>query len=249
MQQWNVSLQRETVQGLVVTAAYVGSKGTKLAIQRELNPAIFGPGATTANINQRRVYAPKFGTIADYESNGFSTYHSMQLSLNKRFAHGYTILANYTWAKSIDNDSLDTAGAVQNTFDLRSEKALSDFDIRHRFVTSFLWEIPTVKKGHSDAQPRTAFQRGQRAGPRVVGRRVAAAQSGRQPVPGHWQVARSTDRPILQSGGLCATHAGHVRQQRPQYADGSWIGESGCVVIQDVHSARVDETAVSRGIL
>jgi len=65
----------------------------------------------------------------------------MQLSLNKRFSHGYTILANYTWAKSIDNDSLDTAGAVQNSLNLRPEKALSDFDIRHRFVTSFLWEI------------------------------------------------------------------------------------------------------------
>ncbi len=147
MQQWNFSIQRETVQGIVVTAAYVGSKGDRLPIQRELDPAIFGPGATTANINQRRIYAPNYSTIADYESNGFSTYDSMQLSVNKRFAHGYTILANYTWAKSIDNDSLDTAGAVQNSFDLRSEKALSDFDIRHRFVTSFLWEIPSVKQG------------------------------------------------------------------------------------------------------
>jgi hypothetical protein len=147
MQQWNVSVQRETVQGLVVTGAYVGSKGTKLPIQRELNPAIFGPGATTANTNQRRLYAPAYSTIADYESNGFSTYHSMQLSLNKRFAHGYTILANYTWAKSIDNDSTDTAGAVQNPLNLRPEKSLSDFDVRHRFVTSFLWEIPTLRKG------------------------------------------------------------------------------------------------------
>jgi hypothetical protein len=147
MQQWNLSVQRETAQGIVVTAAYVGSKGTKLPIQRELNPAIFGPGATTANTNQRRIYAPAYSTIADYESNGFSTYHSMQLSLNKRFSHGYTILANYTWAKSIDNDSLDTAGAIQNSLDLRPEKSLSDFDIRHRFVASFLWEIPSLKRG------------------------------------------------------------------------------------------------------
>jgi hypothetical protein len=147
MQQWNLSAQRETVQGIVVTAAYVGSKGTKLPMQRELNPAIFVPGATTANTNQRRIYAPYYSTIADYEANGFSTYHSMQLSLNKRFAHGYTVLANYTWAKSIDNDSLDTAGAIQNSLDLRPEKSLSDFDVRHRFVASFLWEIPSLKRG------------------------------------------------------------------------------------------------------
>ena len=146
MQQWNLNIQRETLHGIVVTAGYVGSKGTRLPVQRELNPAVFGPGATAANVNQRRIYAPDFASIADYEANGFSNYHSLQLTLNKRFSHGYTILANYTWAKSIDNVSLDTAGAIQNSMDLRSEKALSDFDVRHRFVMSFLWEIPSVRK-------------------------------------------------------------------------------------------------------
>ncbi len=147
MQQWNFNIQQETLHGIVVTGAYVGSKGTKLPMQRELNPAIFGPGATTGNVNQRRVYAPDYGSIAEYESNGFSTYHSLQLTLNKRFSRGYSILANYTWAKSIDNISLDTTGAVQNTFDLRSEKGLSDFDVRKRFVSSFLWELPSPNKG------------------------------------------------------------------------------------------------------
>jgi hypothetical protein len=147
MQQWNFNIQQETLHGIVVTAAYVGSKGTRLPMQREINPAIFGPGATTGNVNQRRIYAPDYASIANYESNGLSTYNSLQLTLNKRFSHGYSILANYTWAKSIDNLSIDTAGAVQNPFDLRSEKALSDFDTRRRFVTSFLWEIPSPKKG------------------------------------------------------------------------------------------------------
>jgi hypothetical protein len=147
MQQWNLNIQRETVQGIVVTAGYVGSKGNKLSMQRELNPAIFGPGATTANINQRRIYAPYYAGVAEYESNGFSTYHSLQLTLNKRFSHGYTVLANYTYSKSIDNVSLDTAGAVQDSQHLQPEKALSDFDLRQRFNASFLWELPSVRKG------------------------------------------------------------------------------------------------------
>jgi hypothetical protein len=147
MQQWNFSLQRETFQGIVVTGAYVGSKGTRLPIQRQINPALFATGATTANIDQRRVYAPDFGNIPNYESGGFSTYHSMQLSLNKRFSHGYSVLANYTWSKSIDNVSTDTQGAVQDSTNLTPEKARSDFDVRHRFVTSFLWEIPSPKAG------------------------------------------------------------------------------------------------------
>jgi hypothetical protein len=147
MQQWNLSVQRETFQGIVLTGAYVGSKGTRLPIQRQINPAVFGPGATTANIDQRRIYAPAFGNIASYESGGFSTYHSMQLSLNKRFSHHYTVLANYTWSKSIDNVSTDTQGAIQDSMNLQPEKARSDFDVRHRFVTSFLWELPSPKAG------------------------------------------------------------------------------------------------------
>jgi hypothetical protein len=147
MQQWNLSVQRETVQGIVVTGAYVGSKGTRLPVQRNINPAIFNSTATTANIDARRIYAPAFGNIASYESGGFSTYHSMQLSLNKRFSRGYTLLANYTWSKSIDNVSTDTAGAVQDSLNLRPEKARSDFDVRQRFVASFLWEIPSPKAG------------------------------------------------------------------------------------------------------
>ena len=112
-----------------------------------MNPAIFRAGATAANVDQRRPYAPDFGSIANYEPNGFSTYNSLQLTLNKRFSRGYTVLANYTWAKSIDNVSTDTQGAVQDAFNLTPEKALSDVDYRRRFVTSFLWELPAPKHG------------------------------------------------------------------------------------------------------
>lgn len=146
MQQWNVNLQRETLQGIVVTAGYVGSKGTRLPMQRELNQAAFAPGATAGNVDQRRPYGPNFGSIASYESNGFSTYHSLQLTLNKRFSRGYTVLANYTWAKSLDNVSVDTMGAIQNSLNLKPEKARSDFDIRRRFVASFLWELPSPRE-------------------------------------------------------------------------------------------------------
>lgn len=142
MQQWNFNVQRETVQQIVVTGAYVGSKGTRLPMQRQLNPAVYAPGATIGNIDQRRIYQG-FGNIAEYETNGFSNYHALQITLNKRFSRGYTLLANYTWSKSIDNVSTDTAGAVQDSTNLKPEKALSDFDVRHRFVSSFLWQIPS----------------------------------------------------------------------------------------------------------
>ncbi|MCC6368923.1 MAG: TonB-dependent receptor [Bryobacterales bacterium] len=141
VQQWNFNIQQETVKHIVLTAGYVGSKGTHQPLQRELNPAIYRPGATLANIDQRRIYAPALASIADYESIGFSSYHALQLSLNKRFSGHYTVLANYTFAKSLDNGSLDTFGGWQNPMDLRAEKGPSDYDVRKRFVASFLYQV------------------------------------------------------------------------------------------------------------
>ncbi|MBM3734956.1 MAG: TonB-dependent receptor [Acidobacteria bacterium] len=150
MQQWNFNLQRETLQGIVVTAAYVGSKGTRFSILRDVNAAVFRPGASGANIEQRRPFLPGvLGSISNYQPLGFSSYHAMQLTMNKRFAKGYSILASYTWAKSIDNGSTDAFGGAQDHTNWTPEKGLSDFDLRHRFVTSFLWEIPGPKNGRA----------------------------------------------------------------------------------------------------
>ncbi len=148
MQQWNFNIQQEAIQGIVFTAAYVGSKGTGFSILRDLNTALYRPGATGANVDQRRPYSPGvLGSISSYEPLGFSSYHALQLTVNKRFAKGYSVLANYTWARSIDNGSVDAFGGAQDHNNWRPEKGLSDFDLRHRFVTSFLWELPAPKSG------------------------------------------------------------------------------------------------------
>jgi outer membrane receptor protein involved in Fe transport len=151
VQQWNFNVQQEVVQRIVLTAAYVGSKGTHLPIQRGLNPGVFRPGATAANLETRRIYSPTFAGIPSYESTGSSSYHALQLSVNKRFSRGYTLLANYTYGKALDIGSLDVIGFFQNTLDIRSEKGRSDNDVRQRFVASFLWELPSPNERLSRA--------------------------------------------------------------------------------------------------
>jgi hypothetical protein len=143
VQQWNFNVQQEVAPGYVVTAGYIGSKGTRLPIRRELNPAVFRAGATLANTDARRLFAPEFASIISYENVINSSYHAFQLTLNKRFSSGFTVLASYNFSKSIDGMSLDVDGFNgQDTLNMRPDKALSDFDVRHRFVSSFLWEIP-----------------------------------------------------------------------------------------------------------
>ena len=72
---------------------------------RELNPAIYAPGVSTSTTNQRRIYAPGLGSTNIVEPGGNSNFNALQLTLERRFAHGFSILANYQFGKSIDEAS------------------------------------------------------------------------------------------------------------------------------------------------
>ncbi len=149
--QWGLSVQRGVGSDLVFEIGYLGSKGTHLPLNRNLNQATPGPG-TTAQVQARRTY-PQFGNITWIESVANSTYHSMELKAEKRYTKGLSLLGSYTFSKSIDNSpgistgSNASSAVAQNAFNLRAERGLSDFDVRHRFVASTIWEIP-LGKGH-----------------------------------------------------------------------------------------------------
>ena len=147
-QQWNVNLQRDLGGDLVVSAAYVGTKAEDLPTSRSINPAVFGPGATLANRQQRRLY-PQFEDIMSFDPIGVSEYHGMQLSVNKRFSRGYSVLANYTLSKARDNASNDDNfnGSAQDRLDPMDTWGLGNSDQRHRLVTSVLWELPSPQAG------------------------------------------------------------------------------------------------------
>jgi hypothetical protein len=153
-QQWNFTIQRELIAQTVLSVGYVGSKGTKLWLNREINPAVFIPGngpdgkplSTTGNINARRLNRD-FQGIDEASTSGNSTYHSLQVTANRRFSKGVTVLMNYTWSKALDYESLDrNASLPQDPNNLRAEHGPADFDRRHNFVTSFLVEIPSPWK-------------------------------------------------------------------------------------------------------
>lgn len=146
VQQWGLGVQRELTRDMIFEVSYLGSKGTHLPLNRNLNQPAPGAG-TTAQVNARRPY-PTFGNITWIESVANSNYHSLELKTEKRYTQGLSFLVSYTFSKSIDNSpgistsSNASAAVAQNTLDLRSERALSDFDVRHRFVASPIWEIP-----------------------------------------------------------------------------------------------------------
>ncbi|MBM3802809.1 MAG: TonB-dependent receptor [Acidimicrobiia bacterium] len=147
MQQWMLSLQKELARNSMVNVGYVGSKGTKLWVSRDLNAAVFVPGASTVgNIDARRPIGPNLGFLDVSESRGTSNYHALQLSYNKRYSEGFTVLTSYTWARSIDLWSVGRYRlGTPNPNNLNLNRGRSQFDLSHAYVGSFVWDLPFLR--------------------------------------------------------------------------------------------------------
>ena len=110
-----------------------------------------------------------------------SSYNSLQISLTRRIETGLQVLASYTYAKSIDNASgtgggagivgvvnpgsmADTSMILGNQLDNRANRGVSDFDRAHRFVLSYLWDIPKVRNGRDSTIRRIILTNWQLSG-------------------------------------------------------------------------------------
>jgi hypothetical protein len=111
-------------------------------------------------INARSNFVPKYfdagftngGSVLAFLSNGNSTYHGASAQLTRRFADGLQLTAAYTWSHLIDdttaevNSTVLSPRRVEDFQNLRADRADSALDRRHRFVTSFIYEIPFFVK-------------------------------------------------------------------------------------------------------
>jgi hypothetical protein len=190
IQTWNLDIQRQVMSNLMVSVAYVGSKGTHLPaldiIPNQVNPSFLSLGSEltmpasclaantcpksvaagvklpyagfTGNINQALRPFPQYGNF-NQEDNSFtpdrtgnSTYHAMQLQVDKRFAQGLSFLVSYTVSKNItDADSagpgvsgfIGTSSFIgENSYNRGAEKAVSQLDTPQSLVASFFYELP-----------------------------------------------------------------------------------------------------------
>jgi hypothetical protein len=170
-QHWNLNVQRSFAANWIFDIGYVGTAGVRLPRFIEGNPTVYIPGQSTPdNVNQRRLYSGctlaqpdncSYGSVGEIASVSHSSYNALQSSLRKRFSHGLSFLASYTFSKSIDDvSSFNITGSAsqpvagendlaQNPFDLAAERGRSMFDARHRFVLSYNWVVPFWRQGHT----------------------------------------------------------------------------------------------------
>ncbi len=149
-EQFNVTVEHEIAPwSLVIKAAAVGNLGRHLYNTYDANQPVPGPAA----LNTRRPYYPvnpDLTGISYFTSDGLSDYYAGQLTVDKRFSKGLSILAGYSWSHAIDNVVLEFGGGAagpqpQDPRNLRAERGNSIIDLRHRLTLSYLWELPFGK--------------------------------------------------------------------------------------------------------
>ena len=144
--QWHGTLQYQAGQDTLFEVAYVGSKGTKLYTFTNLNQAAPSADASAAYA-PRRPFPYVDAAIGYLNSEGYSFYDGLQTRVQHRFGRGITALVNYTYSHGLGDSSNANLGA-QNNDSFRWSKHPEweygnlDFDVRHRFVASYIWDLP-----------------------------------------------------------------------------------------------------------
>jgi hypothetical protein len=166
-QSWNVGVQRQLGGGMSMEVNYVGSGSHRLFRTVDGNPPLpwlvaaaqangsLDPtlsGGTLRVLPQ--IGLPQVtGNTAFFEpiitrSIGNSTYNALQMVFTKRFSYGFQFQAAYTWSHAIDDapDPLVAPGGnrniARNSFNLKEERGSSDYDLRHRLIVNFVYELP-----------------------------------------------------------------------------------------------------------
>ncbi|MFN7943878.1 MAG: carboxypeptidase regulatory-like domain-containing protein [Blastocatellia bacterium] len=151
---WNASVQHEFASSFVASVAYAGSNGIKLYSLNNINRR--GSGVLLGHSGRLN---PNISNINFRSNDGHSNYHSLQLRADSRYikSAGLQFTAAYTYAHAIDNESstfgdsslLSRVGqgllGFQDAFNPSGDKGNADFDVRHRFVASFNWDIPFAR--------------------------------------------------------------------------------------------------------
>jgi len=143
VQQWSLGVQRQLTSSLALDLEYIGNKGSDLDGLRYINQGALAGSSPAA------YYRPfqNFGLFLAADSFAYSNYNSLQAKLTRGFVHGLTFIAGYTYGHSLDNNGGEGGGSggqfiLMDTTRPSLDYASSDFDLRHRFTLSGVWDLP-----------------------------------------------------------------------------------------------------------
>jgi hypothetical protein len=116
------TIQREVSHGCTVGVGYQGALGRHLPFTSDANYPVYGPGATSMNVDSRRPYLPgQLSAVNLLQSNLNSSYHALHANVSKKLAHGFLVSGSYVFGKSLDGAETQNetpAGGVQDARNL-----------------------------------------------------------------------------------------------------------------------------------
>jgi hypothetical protein len=149
---FSASIQQQLPGGMQFNIGYVGKLEHGLIRMLQANPAVYtGPSSTLSNTDSRRQLLPGvYASVRQVCTCSNATYHSLQASLSKRYSNGLTFMTAYTFGKLLDAYSATNLGQTpQDPANPGGDRGRSDFDRRHVFAGSIVYQIPFYK----DANP------------------------------------------------------------------------------------------------
>lgn len=161
-QRWSLGVQRELPGNLLLDVSYVGTKGTKLFVNEDMNPIVpalmrINPAITPTLYSLSTRWDSAQGGRLTRTNGGDSNYNALQVEVNRRLSAGLLFKASYTWSKVIDNASeifsVANSNSPQNTVipsifgGLTVDRGLSMTDRPHRAVFTYVYQLPFLKSG------------------------------------------------------------------------------------------------------
>ena len=143
MQNWNIGIERQFAQDVLVELNYQGSKGTHLGSFLSTNDPPPGPG----NPDLRRPF-PIAGAFSELKHIATSKYNALTFKAQKRYSNGLSFTAAYAYSHSIDLNSEFGGTSPQNNACIQCDLASSGFDQRHVANFSYIYIVPTPGSWH-----------------------------------------------------------------------------------------------------
>ena len=142
-QAYNLSVQHQIMANTVLEVGYVGTKGTHLLGDIDINqPTVAARlAAPTSDVNAIRPYLG-YGTINARVPVYTSNYNSLQVSLNRRFSKGLAAGIAYTWSKLLTTNPYDRGLSAYNSYDLKQSYGPSVLNTPHMFVANYVYDLP-----------------------------------------------------------------------------------------------------------
>jgi hypothetical protein len=143
-QDYNLSVQHELMRNTVLEVGYVGTKGTHLLGDIDLEqPTVAARLAAVpgTDVNAIRPYQG-FAAMTDRATVYTSNYNSLQVSLNRRFSKGLTLELGYTWSKLLTTNPFDRGLSAYDSYDLKQSYGASVLNTPQMLVVSYVYDLP-----------------------------------------------------------------------------------------------------------